>query len=199
MIGTGLFFREDVEGATGGKWQALCPTPTGVELLTTQVEIRAVPHPLEHEKEKPTGGRSVEADRCKDAVVLLRLPGLTDGPVPTSAMGPLSIPEHHSTILRLGSSTYMQLGAEHERTEDPLLVIAAIGDGQQQLAKLDGCCNDTWPGIVWAGDLDRDGKIDLLLNLSIHYAAGNLVLFLSSAAKPGELLGEVARFESASC
>lgn len=46
--------------------------------------------------------------------------------------------------------------------------------------------------LLWAGDLDGDGKIDLLMNFTDYY--WNTVLFLSSLAKPGELVGEAARF-----
>lgn len=47
----------------------------------------------------------------------------------------------------------------------------------------------------WAGDLDRDGQLDLIYNLGGHYTETRLALFLSSAAKPGELVGLVARWD----
>lgn len=47
----------------------------------------------------------------------------------------------------------------------------------------------------WAGDLDRDGQLDLIYNLAGHYTETRLALYLSSAAKPGELVGLVARWD----
>jgi len=47
--------------------------------------------------------------------------------------------------------------------------------------------------IMWAGDLDRDGKPDLILNLSLD-GSTQRVLFLSSLAKPGEIVGEAGSF-----
>ena len=47
--------------------------------------------------------------------------------------------------------------------------------------------------LAWAGDLDGDGKLDLLINTSD--CGKNITLFLSSLAKTGELLGEAGRFE----
>lgn len=45
----------------------------------------------------------------------------------------------------------------------------------------------------WAGDLDGDGKLDLLV--SLDYSDGSdLVLFLSSLAAEGEIVGEAGRF-----
>jgi hypothetical protein len=54
--------------------------------------------------------------------------------------------------------------------------------------------------IVWAGDLDRDGRIDFLLDDRPHYAIRlQYRLFLSGEATHGCLLQEVARFISVSC
>lgn len=50
------------------------------------------------------------------------------------------------------------------------------------------------PGLVWAGDLDKDGEVDLYMSLSRHYAQVKHGLFLSSAAKDGEIVGQVARW-----
>jgi hypothetical protein len=47
----------------------------------------------------------------------------------------------------------------------------------------------------WAGDLDGDGKLDLIMNLSSRYGEdAAATLFLSSAAKPGEMVGMAAGF-----
>ena len=53
---------------------------------------------------------------------------------------------------------------------------------------------DTGPALLWAGDLDRDGKLDLLYDLRSCYMYNELALFLSSAAKEGEFVGLVARW-----
>ena len=52
---------------------------------------------------------------------------------------------------------------------------------------------------MWAGDLDGDGKLDLLLNLSTHYNLDSHRLFLSSMAKKGQLVGEAAVFDAVGC
>ena len=48
------------------------------------------------------------------------------------------------------------------------------------------------PQILWAGDIDRDGKLDLLLDLTDHYNVSIPTLFLSSEAAEDELVAEVA-------
>jgi len=63
---------------------------------------------------------------------------------------------------------------------------------------------DTYPGagpegpfveLVWAGDLDRDGRIDLLLNdVENSYLIYKWELYLSTEASPDQLAGYVASY-----
>jgi hypothetical protein len=50
--------------------------------------------------------------------------------------------------------------------------------------------------LVWAGDLNRDGRLDLLLRASHHYNVDVLRLFL--AGRDGRL-HEVAAFQTTGC
>jgi len=52
---------------------------------------------------------------------------------------------------------------------------------------------------VWAGDLDRDGKLDLYLIVSHHYNLAVHTLFLSSRARPGARVGPAAAFTRSGC
>lgn len=50
--------------------------------------------------------------------------------------------------------------------------------------------------VSWSGDLDGDGKIDMVVKTNPSNSCNaNIVLFLSSVAKSGELMGEAGRFE----
>jgi hypothetical protein len=55
---------------------------------------------------------------------------------------------------------------------------------------------DTRASLHWIGDLDRDGKLDVILDASIHNNLWILRLFLSGKAKPGEMLGWAAEIIS---
>ena len=49
--------------------------------------------------------------------------------------------------------------------------------------------------LLFAGDLDGDGKLDLVLSLPTDYEELRVALFLSSCAPPGLQMGKVAEIE----
>ena len=55
------------------------------------------------------------------------------------------------------------------------------------------------PTLLWVGDLDRDGKPDLLIDLHRHYNVFLPTLFLSSEAGQGGILKQVASIRSVGC
>jgi len=59
--------------------------------------------------------------------------------------------------------------------------------------------NDAYPHLRWAGDLDRDGRLDLLIDVSDHYNVSAPTLFLSSQASDGELVHAAAALRSVGC
>lgn len=71
---------------------------------------------------------------------------------------------------------------------------------QQKLTEVYAPGSDEHLELIWAGDLDGDGKIDLLMNDILHYNTWiNYRLFLSTAAAKGELVGEVAQLIAVGC
>ncbi len=62
-----------------------------------------------------------------------------------------------------------------------------------------GFASEAVPQLLWAGDIDRDGKLDLLLDLTNHYNASAPTLFLSSGAGEGELVAEIASLFITGC
>ncbi|MGV3622534.1 MAG: FG-GAP repeat protein [Archangium sp.] len=76
-------------------------------------------------------------------------------------------------------------------------VVLREGDQSQTLYESDGDL-DAW-AFHWAGDLDGDGKPDLLISADAHYNVSTKRLFLSTAAKQGELVHEVAKLSDTGC
>jgi hypothetical protein len=77
------------------------------------------------------------------------------------------------------------------------LVLTQGAKTQVLYEQLDGDL-DGWE-LRWAGDLDADGKLDLLIQADEHYNLKTTRLFLSTHAKDGELMREVAKFSTSGC
>lgn len=59
--------------------------------------------------------------------------------------------------------------------------------------------DDTMTTILWSGDLDRDGYLDLLIDMTHHYNLTLPTLFLSKPAAPGKPVVPVASHSSVGC
>ena len=75
-------------------------------------------------------------------------------------------------------------------------VVLSHGRGTQVLYSTDGFVDEPHFDVPWAGDLDGDRKLDLVVNLSRKYSLHPYRLLLSSVAAAGELVGEAAAFET---
>lgn len=70
---------------------------------------------------------------------------------------------------------------------------------EQVLTRIGVFAREGAPHLIWAGDLDRDGKIDLLFDEADREFYSRYTLYLSSAAKDGELVGKVAEWTTSGC
>ncbi len=59
--------------------------------------------------------------------------------------------------------------------------------------------NDATPRLLFAGDLDRDGHLDAIIDTSDHYNLSRPTLFLSSAAGRGAHLRRVSEHRAIGC
>jgi hypothetical protein len=139
-------------------------------------------------------------------LVLLASPILKPGPLPGS-WTPRELLYPGDTVriaLPSGPSTITATGLRHPAPPDPWiedyrLTVSARGTNQIAVDFPRGVIEESSPGIVWAGDLDRDTHLDLVVNLSTHYAATDYHLLLSTAASPGTLFMDVGQVFRGGC
>jgi hypothetical protein len=76
-----------------------------------------------------------------------------------------------------------------------------LSDGQetQLLFAADGFVDDPHFTLHWAGDMDGDGRLDLIATLSHKYSVFPTRLLLSSLGRQRELLGVAATLERTAC
>jgi hypothetical protein len=92
-------------------------------------------------------------------------------------------PDYCDAVITLTSGGRTQKlfdAKEPQAARDPALVMA---------------CDDPHFRIHWAGDLDRDDRLDLLVTFSHKYSYFPRQLLLSSAARSGNFVAEVGRYE----
>ena len=104
-----------------------------------------------------------------------------------------------SRELRLGSTQYRLALAARSPSACDGVVTLSDGETTQRLydaaADTTFSCDEAHFEVHWAGDLDGDGRLDLLATFSSKYSYHPRQLYLSSAAAPGEIVASVSRFE----
>ena len=109
--------------------------------------------------------------------------------------------------LRLGDAAY-RLALRCALPGAPCRVELETGTHRQALLELAATRNedgslmlgdDASPALLFAGDIDRDGRLDLILDATDHYNLRRPTLYLSTQAADGELVHRVAEHEAVGC
>jgi len=146
-----------------------------------------------------------ERDDDEDEVTVESVPDVTFAmrciAVPTLHIRPAgvvnaSLHRGEPVRLALGEKEYQLVlrGSREDLTDAQ--VILSDGHRSQALYSTEGFVDDPHFDVNWAGDLDGDGLLDLVVNLSRKYSVAPYRLLLSSLASGDELLAEAARFET---
>ena len=189
------FYANQVTDArTGQVWFGLFPEAGGWKLGATTLRVDSISSGCMQ------NGRRVTIDRQQDPLLLVRgIPSLRAGsvdavPIKSSVLSPDSTRE-----FRFGSSVFY-LAATGGDTSYSVRLIGPAGRSQELVA-YHGRAPIAWPAkILWIGDLDRDGKPDLFLDIALaEIPPADRTLFLSTAAGPSEYVGKVAEFRTLVC
>jgi hypothetical protein len=183
----------------GGGWLALECGPAGCALRSTRLQLsrKTVLHLDEFRV-------PLEIPRVKGSpLALLHGLALSPGPVTRWHGGERDADRATAQLRRLGRWTVpgdaQQLALSWVRLPEQGGFRYHLGDGTTRqflfATAFEGHYGgDTTPRVRWAGDLDGDGRADLLLSLPDDNCGFDNRLYLSSMAGPGQLVGLAARF-----
>ena len=211
ILEVGEFHGDEVKAQTGEKWLGLHISGGESMLLNYQLSVEAVHDQIVDEPDQPDQktGKKVSVDLPLEPIFLVDADWIRPGPVQTLFKGNYEKSlERGSTItLNLVDASYeLKVISTEEGDKCPnaalpknaMLVLASEGY-TQVLYTLDECGNDPGWFLIWAGDLDGDGKLDLYLSVNQHYNVAEKKLFLSSQAGKKRLVEEVAEFVTSGC
>lgn len=217
----GQFHRSESVARDGERWLALRIDGTGAALVPMTVQVAMVEDALV-DAPGERSGQAVSPVPQDDAVrMFLRGPAFIAGALEeaTLDMPPGDGRRRIDLALSFRDARYRLWSECTSRAAAPIagqvqfdcriVLREAVSGSEQVLVRMDGYANapgeaawlgnDASPALLFAGDLDRDGELDLLFDTTHHYNISRPTLFLSSQAGPGELLREVATHEATGC
>lgn len=220
ISGPGVFHGDELKLKSTAKnlitgWYGVFEGPSGhmVKSVSLTVE-KAKDEVIDGDKEKT--GKKLSIQPPSPAPLFLfkpaKIPFLDsaalESPLAGQTSGQEISPDLSPMTLRLGDKipegTIVSTGKRERELGDGRYLYSNIqvffkSEGKSQRLWTAAALDDSSPRVIWYGDLDRDGKIDLLLNLTDHYNVTSLELFLSSLATKGQLLKKVAQFRITGC
>ena len=212
----GEYHGDEVQATSGAGWLGLFQPEAG-DMVVAQVKLHVdtVLDALLDENGPPTGKRVGSSGG--PAVLLMKdVPRVEPGPVRTIAADVLLVPnEPVSLALEATQPVVLELAcaapaSSRGRAQSTCkLVLRAEAEPKSQVLRtyeaywdeggFGGAGNDAPVRILWAGDLDRDSRLDLLVDLTDHYNVSRPTLFLSSSAQGDSLVAVVAEHQSTGC
>lgn len=191
MIRPTIVYDDDIGGAH--EWLGLFDVAYNCRLRSVEVQF-TLQNIVVYEGERPAGLKvGLPGENYSSPLILL------SSSVPVFSAGPVLTVIHDYMHLLVNLSVVF---SEEELSQ---VTLFTNGDGlflsndeiEQHITETfpGEEHSETYMGILWAGDLDRDGKLDFLLNDVSHgYRRFSWDLYLSSEAAPDQLVGKVASF-----
>ena len=215
----GSFHEGEAVARHGERWLALRVRDGSAQLETTRLRVKPVFDPIV-DAEGDATGREVASDDDSHVLTYLRGAGLHAGAVVQARSDDGEAAAPLAQTLQLHDRRYRietRCRPDDARAAEPgaRLFDCSIelidGARTQVLVRMSGIRrdgdadgpmmlgDDASPAVIFAGDLDRDGRLDLIIDTTDHYNLSRPVLFLSGAAEGDELLHAVAEHSAVGC
>lgn len=202
---TGSFHGDEVPAKSSGEqWLGLFSTSKGFELLPTKITVNYVHDPIMDREQTIKTGKEVTTKEKLQPIFLVKGSILLKPGIVKTVFAGKTIFSPNSRPLNFyldgdsGNTYQISIGkrSNAETKYHALLLTSSKNDTSQEISP---CCSDDSTELLWVGDLDRDGRLDLLIDISDHYNSSIPTLFLSSPAKQNKLVEPVAQFEATGC
>lgn len=145
----------------------------------------------------------ISVDGVEDVLILLTgVRNLSEGPVGAAIHRPRLL--HPGEALDIGAGYSLEASGRAVREVGGTVFVnyalwTRHGREAQRIASFERNSLDNPRQIVWAGDIDRDARPDLLFDFPLGDVGHNYVLFLSSTRGGDRLVSEAAAFSTPGC
>ncbi len=204
LIETGTFRAGEVSDADSGVWLGLFPNEKGYAWRDAVVDVKLVRDEAVDGSNERTGrevtvrdgGRPVFLVRGGEDLRVASVEGFRE-------LEQRALLNGDTIKLAIGNEQFVLRVTNPRRHGDAdmagsSLELASNGVTQVLYSAPEGANEPAWE-VLWAGDLDGDGKLDLYLQLGDHYNVAERILFVSTKAAPGQLVGQFAVFRTVGC
>ncbi len=212
VLYTGSFHNEEVPlDAPNQAWIGLFKGAKGHFLKAVHLTTKQVYDPVVDENESQQTGWEVSTD-CSDSCIILMEPTsyLKELKVDVCALeNTILFPNETMTVNFKGTEyTFWAKGIKQKaengdwyEVRNYRIYLTAMKDGKltKTLLLAHAGFSDYLTEILFAGDIDGDGKLDLIINTSNHYNVFVPTVYLSKPAKNNELVTPVGGHVSVGC
>jgi hypothetical protein len=210
ILQPGVYHGKEVSiGSEKMNWFGLIKQSNRYVFKKVKIGIYSMHDALVDRDTDTTGKRVIVTDSVKPIILISGLSNTKEGEIPFVELKKHILYPSESMNFKFNDNwtsitAYGTVNpTEHEgpQIRSYLLEISSSKDGyktKQFFAGTHGF-DDAMFTFIWAGDLDADGAIDLIMDLSNHYNVDNITLFLSSKADEGQLLKRVAELKTTGC
>lgn len=205
ILSVGVFHSDEVSAVDGEEWDILYSKDNRFFLDKTIIQLTIVEDVVIDNPGEKTG-KEISLNIDGEPVLLLKnISDLSHGEVTTSVNKQLHFfnddpikarTDHFEYTIRMNIfDSKAELSISDGKTTQILKKFTAYKTEESYYYFGD----EASPSLIWAGDLDGDNKLDLLLDMTDHYNVSEIVLFLSSHASSGKLVKKVAAFRTVGC
>lgn len=202
IMRVGTFHNGEVPSVAGKNWFGLYVNGDQAELKPTSPRIKTVFDGITDDESNKASYSGKEVSLKGPApILLIRRAGLEAGEIKQATLSNKDLGQ----TIQFENITYQvqyKCGAKNKESGAKSCKVHLVGNGVSQLlgdaSLIDDSDFSETIKVLWSGDIDRDGKIDFILEKS-RYNNSDTILMLSSAAKNKQHAAEVATLSTQGC
>lgn len=214
IVVTGCYHGFEIEPIDNKDWYGLFKTDSGYVVESVNVLTEACRDVVLDNQGDTTGVSLSIVHALKPIILIQSFKKLNTGFVPTTFSERSFLEPGKQVFLGgLERRDYYSMFALGEITDEgfrepgdllilnySLMLYGRTNETKKQIiVEFDRSSYDGLPSVLWSGDLDRDGKMDLLLDIRNHYNVTHYALYLSSEADDNNLVKLVAELFLRGC